>query len=291
MRMLRGISMPFFIFLFILSLAFAQDNELRESAGRMSEIEQVIRSLNEQDCEEDNREFTKVTSGIPVACASGEHRDGYQEMKVLDCTRDNAIYPGGFRFRAEQGHPFVPERSLYPDGGRPGRLIEFWSRDHALNETYLYLADTAGGPDSHDMKSVMILLPRKVIPSVKVTGNEIEMTMTTGEKVVFDKRTKAITGGALREGMADITTDRFRRKPANVQYSGTGISVRLNHRYEDPFQSSETAEVNQGGRSCRIPRATLFDVRGKLKTTSDAQFVRVINQSCPATNNQQPFRI
>jgi hypothetical protein len=283
--------MPFLVLIMLTTFAFAQEHELRTSVERMTELEEAVKSLNEQDCEEDNRAFSKVVSGIPVACGSGEPRDGYQEMKVVDCTRDNALYPGGFRFRAENGHPLIPARSLYADGSAPGRLIEFWSRDHALNETYLYLADTAGGPDSHDVKSAMIILPRKVIPSVKVNGNEIEMTMTTGEKVIFDKRTKAIKSGALREGPADITTDRFKRQPPNVHYNGSGISIRLNHRYEDPFQSSETAEVKQGGRTCKIPRSTLFDPKGKLKTTSDAQFVRVINQSCPVSGNQQSFRI
>lgn len=273
------------------TFAFAQERELRSSIERMAELEQAVRSLNEQDCEEDHRAFSQVTSGIPVACASAESADGYEKMKVIDCTRDGKTYPGGFRFRAESGHPYVPARSLYSDGGPPGRVIEFWSRDNALNETYLYLADTGGGPDSHDMKSAMFILPRKVVPSVRAVGNDIEMTMATGEKVIFDKRTKAIKSGALREGPANITTDRFKRPPPNVHYNGTGISVRLNHRFEDPLQSSETADIQQGNRTCKIPRATLFDSKGKLLTTSDSQFVRVINQSCPATGNQSAFRI
>lgn len=287
MRMLRGLPMPFFIFILFTTLSFAQDAELRESVDRLAGIGELIESLNEQDCVEDNRAFSQVTSGIPVACASGESRDGYEEIKVVDCTRDGKIYPGGYRFRSQDGHPLIGERSPYPDGGKPGRLIEFWSRDNSLNETYLYLNDTAGGPDSHDMKSAMIVLPRKVIPSVKVNGNDVEVTMATGEKVVFDKRTSAIKSGALREGPSDLTTDRFRRQPANVQYSGTGISVRLNHRYLDPFLSGETAEIKQGSKTCRVPRNVLFDTAGKLKSQSDVQFVRAINQSCPA----QGFRI
>lgn len=283
--------MPLFLMIMLTGFAFAQERELRSSIERMAELEEAVRSLNDPECTEDNLAFAKVVSGIPVACGGGEPRDGYEEMRVIDCTRDGKFYPGGFRFRAEKGHPHIPGRSLYSDGGPPGRVIEFWSRDHALNETYIYLNDTGGGPDSHDMKSAMFVLPRKVIPSAKVVGNTIEMTMTTGEKVIFDKRTKAIKSGALREGPADITTDRFKRQPPNVHYSGTGISVRLNHRFEDPLQSSETAEIKQGNRTCKISRATLFDTKGKLKTTSDSDFVKVINQNCPAGSGQQAFRI
>lgn len=286
--------MPVLFFLLMTSLSFAQtreQRELREAAGRLTEIEDVLRTLNDPECLEDNRAFSTVNSGIPVACASASSRDGYEEMQVVDCTRDSRVYPGGYRFRSKDGHPHTGTRSPYADGGVPGRLIEFWSRNNALNETYMYLADTAGGPDSHDMKSAMFLLPRKVIPSVHVHGNEVEVTMATGEKVFFDKRTNAITRGALSEGRQDLTTDRFRRQPPNVHYSGTGISVRLNHRFEDPMQSAEFAEVKQGSRSCRIPRGNLFDTRGKLKSSSDAEFLRAINQSCPTGPGQSAFRI
>ena len=279
--------MPVLILLLLSGFTFAQNGDLRTSAERMAELEEVIKSLNEQECEEDNRAFSQVTSGIPIACASSSSRDGYEEMNVVDCTRDNRVYPGGYRFRARDGHPLISARSPYPNGGPPGRVIEFWSRDNSLNETYLYLNDTAGGPDSHDMKSAMFILPRKVIPSVRVNGNDVEMTMTTGEKVVFDKRTSAIKSGALREGPSDLTTDRFRRQSPNVHYSGSGISVRLNHRYLDPLLSGETAEIKQGNKTCRVQRSILFDNNGKLKSQSDAQFVRAINQNCP----DQGFRI
>ncbi len=281
--------MPILIFILFTTLSFAQEAELRESVDRLSGIGELIDSLNEQDCPpEQCQAFSGVTSGITVACASSESREGYEEMKVVDCTGDGRIYPGGYRIRAQAGvHPLVPARSSYPDGGPPARKVEFWSRNGALNETYIYMYDEAGGPDSHNTKSMMFVLPRKVVPSVRVNGNDVEVTMNTGEKVVFDKRTSAIKSGAMREGPMDMTTDRHRRQPPNVHYSGSGISIRLNHRYLDPVLSGEIAEVKQGNKTCRIPRATLLDSAGKLKSQSDAQFVRTINQSCP----NQGFRI
>ncbi len=284
--------MPVYLLMIAVSLSsFGQT--LTESARRMSEIEDVVRSLNQQDCPDlPSPAFTSVRSGIPVACGGNSPRDGYSLSTVVDCTRDNKEYPGGIMVRAKAGHPYIGNaRSLYPDGGPVERSIEFVSRNGALNETYLRLEDLAGGPDSHDMKSKIFLLPRKNIPQVETRGEDVFVKMSTGEQVVFDKRTGAIKSGALREGPIDLTTDRFRRTPPNVQYTGTGISIRLNHRFEEPTISSVSAEVKQGGRSCTIPRAQLFDVRGQLISTSDAQFVQAINQSCPARTGQQPFRI
>ncbi len=287
-------SFSLFVFITFSYSAVAQftlEDELRKTVDRMSEIEDVLRTLNGTDCVDETQAFPKVTSDIPVACAGSSQRDGYEETRVIDCTRDNREYPGGFRFRAQHEHPFIEgARSPYANGSKPGRMIEFVSRDHALNETYLYMSDTAGGPDSHDMKSIMFVLPRKVVPTAQTIGNEVHVTMNTGEKVVFDKRTNAIKSGALREGPLDLTSDRFRRQPANIQYSGTGVSIKLSHRFEDPLQFTETAEVKQGGRSCRVPRGVLLDTAGKLKTQNDRDLMRILNQSCPSGAGQSPFR-
>ena len=281
--------MPFALIFVFMTAAFA--GEIRDSAARMAELEAVVRSLNEKECSETNEGFPRISSGLVVACASFAEHGGYEETTIVDCTGTNGLYPGGYRFRSRAGHPEINMNSPYGPNSKPERLINFWSRNHALNETFIYINDQAGGPDSHDMKSSIILLPRKVVPSVVMNGNDVEVTMTTGEKVIFDKRTSAIKSGALREGPNDLTTDRFRRQPPNVHYQGTGISIRLNHRFEDPFQSAESAEVKQNGRSCRVPRTTLFDSAGKLKTESDAQLVRVLNQSCPSSPGTTSFRI
>lgn len=275
-----------YLYLLLSFFAYSQEDALRESVSRMAELERFVEALNETDCTEDNKGFTRVHSGLVVACASYGTVDGIDTVSILDCTGDGKSYPGGHRFLSGEGHPHVGAASPYGSTS-PQRSITFWSRNGALNETFLYLNDMAGGPDSHDVKSAVFLLPRSVVPSAKVVGDNIEMTMTTGEKVLFDRRTNAIKGGALREGPIDLTTDRFRRQPPNVHYQGTGISIRMNHRFEDPLQSAESAEVKQGNRTCRVPRATLFDGTGKLRTSSDAELVQVLNASCP----QGQFRI
>lgn len=273
--------------IFLISFSFAQG----QRPEKKSEIQQFIRELKETNCSEDNSAFERVTSGIAVACHSFEEKDGYELTQVVDCTGEGKTYPGGFRIRSKEGHRLMNLRSPYGPKAHPERNINIWSRNGALNETFLFLNDKAGGPDEHDVKSVIFLLPRTMVPRLEVKGEEVEILLNTGEKVTFDKKTGAIKGGALREGPNDLTTDRYRRQPPNVHYSGTGISIRLNHRYADPLLGAELAEIRQIGRSCRIPRLTLFDSSGKLRTTSDAELIKVLNHSCPPEPGQKPFRI
>jgi hypothetical protein len=142
------------------------------------------------------------------------------------------------------------------------------------------MEETAGGPDSHNVKSYMFVIPRVTVPSTRVEGNNIITTLATGETVTMDKTSRAILSGALTEGPIDLNTDRFQRKPPNIHYSGTGISIRLNHRYEHPLLSSETAVVKQGSKTCNVPRTAILDSQGKMKTNSDAALLAVINQHC-----------
>jgi hypothetical protein len=169
------------------------------------------------------------------------------------------------------------------------RFWELASINNAFNETYLVMEEATGGPDSHNVKSYMFILPRKTVPSVRVEGESIITTLPTGETVTMNKRSRAIVSGALTEGPIDMGTDRFTKRPPNIHYSGSGISIRLNHRFEHPLTSSETATVKQGSRSCNVPRAALFDAEGNLKTTTDASLVTVLNQSCRTPG--APFKI
>lgn len=239
--------------------------------------------------------FPRIESGIPKSCGGSRSIDGYDELNIIDCRNPDGRdqrYPSGYGFHNGPGHPHLGNvTSPYETTSRPRRNIEFVSRNHAFNETYLYLADLAGGPDSHDVKSVMFIIPRKTIPSVEVIGNEVKVTLTTGEEVFFDKTSRAILRGALNEGPIDLNTDRFKRTPPNVHYNGSGISIRLDHRYEEPTMSTETAIVKQGPRTCRVPRSRLFDENGKLKTTTDSGLVSALNSSCPASGNQRPFSV
>ena len=109
----------------------------------------------------------------------------------------------------------------------------------------------------------------------------MEITLTTGEKVIVDKTDSQIKSGALTEGEHDLSMDRYKRKAANINYTGSGISIRVDHRFEYPTQGALTAEVKQGGRMCKIPKVKIWNAEGKLLSRSDAELLSVLKLACP----------
>jgi hypothetical protein len=236
-------------------------------------------------------EIAKDSSVVPFerteprqkgGCTSQRSTDGYSNVNIIDCKTSEVLYSGGYTFHNGPGHPYLTGvSSAYEDAGTPGRAVEFVSRDKALNDTFVYLTDVAGGPDSHDVKSVMVILPRKGVPTTEVVGEDVIVTLTTGEKVIFDKKSNAIKSGAMKEGPIDLTTDRFKRTPPNVHYTGSGISIRVDHRFEYPTMGAATAEVRQGDKVCKVPKAKIWDKEGNPLTSDDQSLLKILIGSCP----------
>lgn len=230
--------------------------------------------------------FPRVDSGIRRICGVTQEADGYERRYIFDCREDyspSSRISAGYGFRSRSGHPYTSGvRSPYPRG-KVARSIDMISRNSALNETYLYVIDFAGGPDSHDPKTVLYLLPRIEIPRVNEAGNEIELTLPTGEKAFFDAHTGALKGGALREGPVDLRKDYRNRREPNVHYSGDYVSIRLTHSYEEPTIAAKSAIVRQQDKVCEVPRSSLFGRDGKLLTRSDEALIEVINSQCPVS--------
>lgn len=225
--------------------------------------------------------FPRIWSGFTLESCGGSRgtNDGYDIKTIFDCQSGPRLQ-AGFKFFQTTGDPNVNLQTRYPNGSAPSRNFEIASINQAFNETYLMIEESGGGPDSHNVKSYMFLLPRTTVPSVRIEGNNLIATLPTGETVTMDKNTRAITAGALTEGPIDLNTDRFQRRPPNINYSGSGISIRLNHRFEHPLTSAATATIQQGSKTCTIPRTAILDDSGKLKTESDASLLAVLNQTC-----------
>ncbi len=227
--------------------------------------------------------FPRLETGIKRICSVSQEQDGYEERYIFDCKEDyspeSRIF-AGFGFRSKPGHPYTSgKKSPYPRG-KVARSIDMISRHHALNETYLYVIDFAGGPDSHDQKSVIFLFPRVEIPRVTEVGNEVELLLPTGEKVFFDAQTGAINGGALKEGPIDLNRVYRKRAQPNVEYTGEFISVRLNHAFEEPTIGAEKAVIQQKENVCILMRNRLFNREGKLLAKNDEEFLAAINREC-----------
>ena len=212
----------------------------------------------------------------------------YEERYIFDCKEDyskKARIFAGYGFRSKPGHPYTSGlKSPYPRG-KVARSIDMISRNYSLNETYLSVIDFAGGPDSHDKKSVIFLFPRVEIPKVTEIGNEVELLLPTGEKVFFDAETGVINGGSMKEGKIDLHRDYKKRAEPNIHYTGDYVSVRLTHAFDEPTIAADKAVIKQKKNICILIRGRLFSREGKLLTKSDDEFLAAINRECTT-----PFR-
>lgn len=161
------------------------------------------------------------------------------------------------------------------------REWRFASEDNSRRETYLWITDDAGSAKlSELMESIMVILPRKMKPDIAVVDGDVHVTLPTGEKVVYDKTSKKVKGGVLKEGPVDLTPDRFKRKFAAVNYTGTGISIRVNVRGEDPRLIKGNAVITQNGKSCQVPANQLWNQDADFKYPTDQELVTFLNKKC-----------
>lgn len=227
--------------------------------------------------------YPRIETGIKRICSVSQEQDGFEERYIFNCKEDyspDSRMFAGFGFRSKPGHPYTSgKRSPYPRG-KVARSIDMVSRHLALNETYLHIIDFAGGPDSHDEKSVIFLFPRLEIPKVNTIGNEIELILPTGEKAIFNPDTGALIGGVLKEGPIDVNPNYKKRAQPNVEYTGDYVSVRLNHKFEEPTIAAEKVVIQQKDNICILMRNRLFSPSGKLLSKSDDEFLEVINREC-----------
>jgi hypothetical protein len=228
--------------------------------------------------------YPRVEAGVKRACWVTQELNDYETRYIFDCSKkyspSNRLF-AGFGFKSKGRHPFTSKARSPYGKGKVLRTIDMISRNQALNETYLHVIDFAGGPDSHDPKSVIYLFPRVEIPRISQTGDQLQLTLPTGEKAYIDADTGAVKGGALKEGPLDLNRNYKNRRSPNVHYTGDYVSVRLTHSYEEPTVAARTAIVRQKDNICELPRSTLFGRSGKLLTQSDEDFLEVINQECP----------
>lgn len=192
--------------------------------------------------------------------------------------KKEGIRPTGFQFRSVgpneiAGPPLDPSEKTV-------REWRFVNEDGSKRETYLWVQDDAGsGYLSQLMESVILIVPRKMKPSVEAVGDELHVTLTTGEKVIYDKATRLIKGGVLKEGKIDLNPDRFKRKFAPITYSGTGISIRVDKRGEDPRLIPGNATITQNGKTCLIPARQLWN-ETEIKYADDKALVDFLNSKC-----------
>jgi len=188
--------------------------------------------------------------------------------------------PTGFEL-SNVGPNEVADGAPIEPSQRVERNWRFVSDDHSQKETYLWITDDSGtGKFSHLMDTIIMIVPRKMVPTVEVVGQDLHVTLTTGEKIIYDKDTRVIKGGVLSEGKVDMNPDRFKKKFAPIKYSGTGISIRVDKRGEDPRLIPGNAVVTQNGKTCQVPAKDLWGPKADFKFADDSGLVTFLNSKC-----------
>ena len=163
------------------------------------------------------------------------------------------------------------------------RVWDFISDDNAVNGTYLHITDEPTPHTlSHLMESVIVLIPRKEKPRAETKGNEVHVTLPTGEMVIFDAKTKLIKKGAFKEEPIDTSPNRFQRKFAN-NYVGEGISLRVDRRGDDPRNGVGNVVITQKGKTCTLPKEKVWGGTPNeptFKFNDDKKLVDFLNSSC-----------
>lgn len=203
----------------------------------------------------------------------------------------------GFAF-VNSGSPTVNPVGLRRPG--PRREYAFFFADRARENIHLAISDDVdlSGRYSHDnMFREWHFFPRHQLPAVTIDDDTLRVTLPTGEPVLFDRATREIRGGVLRESPIDFNPSRHARANPRVAYRGEYLAITVSQRGEAPRRANvwgqrKFAEVHYPARypnPCRLSPAQLWDQRPKpgdndpklvsLHDTDDALF-RVIERAC-----------
>lgn len=148
----------------------------------------------------------------------------------------------------------IPEGFEYPN-----RSWEFVTGDSSRRDTWLWISDDPGtGRTSDFMESAVMLLPRTYRTHIAMSGDELVVTLTTGEVVRFHKKYKTITEGILREEPLDTNPDRDARNFARFTYEGSGVILRSNARGADPRLAKFVLVTRPGLPDCRVPASVFW---------------------------------
>lgn len=174
---------------------------------------------------------------------------------------------------------------------------------HSQN-MHISITENSGlsGSMSHDLlETTIVLLPRKVIPSIEalqVEGRELRrIQLPTSETIDVDAGTGEIVAGVITEAPMDMNPSRHARRFAGYTYNGRGIMIRVDRRagtpehiYAQSFNQNERikeATLTYRGKTCYVAKnliwanATNPDLGAYVLHATDQEFLdKVINPKC-----------
>jgi len=237
---------------------------------------------------------------IPVSVLrpTPPERDALSPQGRLISTPRSASIGDSISFAGVRGGESIEEFSFVnrysprvnPQGrgwqGGPRRHYTFRFPEKARQQIHMAVFDWSDPPSGRDSDGSMIshfyFFPRKVVPSIQVVrdGRALEVTLPTGETVLFDKATKEIISGPLVEtGPIDTSPNRHGRDFARIDYTGFGTVVRIDQRGESPEEErpwgmavDKFAVIKNQGRTCRVRPGELWYQPNRRGNNEDSRF-------------------
>ena len=158
------------------------------------------------------------------------------------------------------------------------RDFEFITEDRSKKETYLWITDYNGsGKISNRYETIITFLPRLNQPHVEEIGEELLVTLSTGEEVVFDKKYKTLARGVLSENKLN-----YEGGFVDIKYSGKGVMLRIDAKGADPRYSKNLKVIKGDQKPCLIPTNKFWsnDSFPRFKFSSDEETYQLIEDHC-----------
>jgi len=222
--------------------------------------------------------------------------DGVRYYFYEPGSRRNVV---GFAF-LNDGSPTVNPPGLKRRG--PRREYAFHFADRARENIYLAVNDDVklSGRFSHDnMFRELHFFPRRQLPSLEVDHSRgvLDVTLPTGEEVLFDQDSMELVGGALKEAPIDFNRSRHLRRNPEVRYQGEFLAITVAQRGEAPRRAKvwgqrKLAEVHYPAKyrkTCKLSPAHIWDQKPKpgdndpkltMLHKTDAELFAMIERRC-----------
>lgn len=221
----------------------------------------------------------------------------YQSIN-LGYGRNSNTPTDGFEFE-NSGDNRIVDSAKHPERQRE---FKFSYPEQARQNLEMWFADYPSDRDSESLHSIFMVFPRKQLFLVEELTGSMDVTLPTGEKMIFRKDTKEIVGGVFTEGPMDkFEIPRGKRSYMDLKYQGKGVILRANGRGQMPqlgqFEANKidleygnTGSVDvliingSTGQRCRRPKVDFWepiDVSPiEFKYPTDEEFDAYLKKNC-----------
>jgi hypothetical protein len=192
------------------------------------------------------------------------------------------------------GSPKTNPKGTGSSTNGPFRKYTFEFPQMARQDIDLYIhesSDPQGDDSKVSMETVISFFPRRNLPAIRESAQSdaLEVILPTGESVLVDRKTKEFIGGVLTEtGPIDLSTDRIKRRFAQLSYSGKGVMVRVDQRAEDPrgavvWGVKKQARITYLNKQCIVSPAELWEQKSDTFASlfpTDEAFFEFLKRRC-----------